>query len=152
MKHRLLMAAIVLLAVLVPLQIQPTPAYADCPDAHTSKGQVLQGIGATGSDCDSAGVTGIFSKVVDVLTIVVGALAIIMIILSGYKYITSAGDAGKVASAKSTLIYALVGIAVVVLAHVIVTFTASSAEKSTLCSDGNPGHNHLAASDPHCGH
>jgi hypothetical protein len=45
-----------------------------------------------------------------------------MIVLSGFKYITSGGDANKVSSAKSSLVYAIIGLVIVVLAQVIVHF------------------------------
>jgi hypothetical protein len=58
----------------------------------------------------------ILSVIVSILSILIGAVAIIVIILSGFRLITSGGDSNKVAAAKNTLIYALVGIAVAVLA------------------------------------
>ena len=45
-----------------------------------------------------------------------------MVIVSGFKYITSGGDPGAVSSAKRTLIYALVGLAVAVLAEFMAHF------------------------------
>jgi hypothetical protein len=50
-----------------------------------------------------------------------------MIILGGLKYITSGGDAQKVASAKSALIYAIVGLVIVALAQAIVRFVLGKA-------------------------
>ena len=45
-----------------------------------------------------------------------------MIIVSAFKYITSGGDSNKVASAKSSLIYAIIGLVIVGLAQFIVNF------------------------------
>jgi len=59
---------------------------------------------------------------ITILSVVIGIAAVIGIILSGLKFITANGDASAVASARSSLIYALVGLAVVALAQVIVTF------------------------------
>lgn len=59
----------------------------------------------------------------DVITILVsaaGAIAIIFIIISGIKLVTSSGDPKKISSATGTLTYSLIGLAVVVLAFVIV--------------------------------
>ena len=47
-------------------------------------------------------------------------VAVIMIILGGIFYVTSNGDAGKVAKAKSTIIYAAIGLAISVAAIAIV--------------------------------
>lgn len=51
-----------------------------------------------------------------------GVVAVVMIIVGGFKYTTSAGDPGAVTKAKNTLIGAIVGLVIVVLAYVIVNF------------------------------
>lgn len=102
-------------------------AAPSCGTDDTSKGQVLQGIGKTGSNCDDTAVTNAFGSIVEVLSLIVGAVAVIMIIYSGFRYVTSAGDSAKVSTAKNALIYALVGIAVAVLAQVFVHFVANRA-------------------------
>jgi len=67
-------------------------------------------------------ITKIVAAVINILSTVIGIAAVIMIIVAGFKYITSGGDAGNVSSAKNTLVYALVGIAVAVLAQFLVHF------------------------------
>ncbi len=59
---------------------------------------------------------------VNLVLYAVGIAAIIMIIYSGVQYVTSAGDAGKTQKAKMTLIYAIVGLVVAILAYAIVNF------------------------------
>jgi hypothetical protein len=53
---------------------------------------------------------------------VIGALAILMIVISGFRYIVSAGDAQAAAKAKNGLLYSVIGLAVAVSAEVIVQF------------------------------
>lgn len=65
------------------------------------------------------------TTIVNILTAVVGIAAVIMIVISGYRYITSTGSSEKVASAKNTLIYAIIGIAVAGLAKIIAEFVLS---------------------------
>jgi hypothetical protein len=48
-----------------------------------------------------------------------------MIMVSGFRYITSGGDAQKISSAKNTLVGAIIGLVVIVLARVIITFVLS---------------------------
>jgi len=92
----------------------------------TSKNQVLGGIGETSTDCSgSAGMKGI-QVTIQILSYVVGLLGVIMVMVSAVKYVTSGGDSGKVASAKTTLIYALVGLAVAALGQLIVHFAINS--------------------------
>lgn len=73
------------------------------------------------------GVGNIIKTVITILSWVVGIAAIIMIIYSGFRYVTSRGDANAVSAAKNTLIYALVGIVIVVLAQAIVAFVIDRA-------------------------
>lgn len=63
---------------------------------------------------------GLIQTVVNVLLWVVGALSVIMIIFSGIRYVTSAGDAAKTKAAQNSLIYAVVGLIVAIFAWAIV--------------------------------
>ncbi len=63
------------------------------------------------------------SKLQAILSIVfgtIGALAFFMMVLGGFRYILSSGDPTKVAAAKSTIIYAGVGVVVAASAAIIV--------------------------------
>jgi hypothetical protein len=57
-------------------------------------------------------------------------VAVIMIIVGGLKYITSGGDSNNVSSAKSTIIYAIIGLVVVALAQFIVQFVLNKVTSS----------------------
>lgn len=105
----------------------PQPAYADT----ASKEAACEGIGlAGGAGCGGAAanneVNSLIRTIVNVLSWVVGLAAIIMIVVSGFKYITSGGDTSKVSSAKSTLVYAIVGLVVVALSQFIVHFVLTN--------------------------
>ncbi len=64
----------------------------------------------------------LIKSIVDILSVIIGIIAVIFVIIGGFKFITSGGDSGKVASARSTVIYAIVGLIVVALAQVLVRF------------------------------
>jgi len=51
-----------------------------------------------------------------------GAVAVIMIILSGYQYLTSNGEPEKSKKAMSSILYAVIGLVVVVSAFAITNF------------------------------
>lgn len=53
---------------------------------------------------------------------IIGAIAVIMVMIAGFKFVTSAGNPQSAASARKTAIFALLGLAVAVSAEVIVTF------------------------------
>ena len=76
---------------------------------------------------DGSSINALATKVVNIFSIIVGAVAIIMIIYGGFRYITSGGDSGNVGNAKNTLIYAIVGLVIVALAQVIVHFVLAQA-------------------------
>lgn len=50
---------------------------------------------------------------------VAGVLCVVIIIIGGVRYTISRGDSGNVQSAKNTIIYALVGLLVVLMAAAI---------------------------------
>lgn len=60
--------------------------------------------------------------IVNTLLFILGAIAVIVIVIGGLKYVTSDGDPGKIKSAKDTILYAVVGIIVAILAYAIVNF------------------------------
>lgn len=64
----------------------------------------------------------LITAIVNIFSVVVGIIAVIAVIVGGLKFITSGGDSGKVSSAKSTVIYAIVGLIIVALAQFIVRF------------------------------
>lgn len=74
--------------------------------------------------CDSKpdNASKLINDLINILLFIVGALAVIMIIVSGILYVTSSGDAGKVARAKNTLMYSIVGLVVAFIAFAIVNW------------------------------
>ena len=90
----------------------------------SASAQVSEGINtATTSEMKGKSIDGdkgLIKTVVNVLLWAVGILSVIMIIFSGFRYITSAGDASKTKSAQSTLIYSVVGLIVAIMAYAIV--------------------------------
>ncbi len=100
----------------------PSISYACGTNSGSAKSQILSGVGETGASCNSSNVTSLADKVINLLSVVAGIIAVIMILVSAIKFTTSGGDTQKVTSAKNSLIYAIVGIAIAGLAQVIVIF------------------------------
>lgn len=95
--------------------------------AQTPKDEVCKGVsGVTGKACDDAGLIGgldsTIATVIDLLSVVIGVIAVVMIIIGGLKYIMSGGDSNSTSSAKNTILFALVGLVIVALAQVIAEF------------------------------
>lgn len=68
------------------------------------------------------GSNGIIKKVLNLITWLVGGLAVIYIIIGGLKIATGGGSGDSVKSGKNMIVYALVGIAVTILSNVIINF------------------------------
>ena len=51
-----------------------------------------------------------------------GITAVLIIVIAGFQYILSQGDSQKVARAKDTIIYAVVGLIITMISYSIVTF------------------------------
>ena len=83
---------------------------------------------ARGSDqpSDLFGQAGIFSTITNVMLFIVGGVSVLMIIIGGLRYVLSGGDSGNVSAAKNTILYAIVGIIVSLLAYAVVSFVVSS--------------------------
>jgi len=64
-------------------------------------------------------------NVTTIVAVVGGIVAVIFIMISGLRYITSSGDPQKTKSARNTLIYALAGLAVIAVAQAIILLVLS---------------------------
>jgi hypothetical protein len=77
-------------------------------------------------DCTSSDSTAKFNNlihsIINVLSAVVGVVAVVMIIVGGLRYITSGGNDTSVSGAKNTILYAVIGLIIVALAQIIVRF------------------------------
>jgi len=119
-----------LATLLIVLGLGTSFAFASSPVyVHAAaKDEVCKGVGAIsgGSGCATASgqptVDSLIKSVLKILSWVVGVISIIMIVIAGFMYVTSGGDAGKIGTAKNTLIYAIVGIVIVAFAQAIVQF------------------------------
>jgi hypothetical protein len=81
----------------------------------------LEGIHSGDLPTTSAG-PATLAKVLAIVFGIAGAFAFLMIIVSGLRYILSAGSPDKVSKAKNGIIYALVGLVIAVMAEAIVAF------------------------------
>jgi hypothetical protein len=79
------------------------------------------------ADCSTSDATerinNLIHTIVNLLSAIVGIVAVIMIIFGGLRYITSGGNDTSVTSAKNTILYAIIGLIIVALAQVLVRFT-----------------------------
>lgn len=60
--------------------------------------------------------------IVNIMLYILGAIAVIMIVIGGIRYTTSNGDSSSITSAKNTILYAVVGLIIAIMAYAIVNF------------------------------
>jgi hypothetical protein len=101
-----------------------TAGASNCIAGGLCQGAQNLTISPTTAQCSEqdAGLTGTIKTAINVLSVVVGIVAVIMIIIGGFRYITSGGKQESVTAAKNTLLYAVIGLVIVALAQVIVRF------------------------------
>jgi hypothetical protein len=68
----------------------------------------------------------IVAAIIEILLRIAGMAAVALIIFAGFQYITSEAEPDTVNKARKTIINALVGLAISILAATIVNFTAGS--------------------------
>lgn len=127
----MILASLAIVALAAPLGFSGTAfAVADEPaiDESLCQGADLQ-FNST-ADCSDAeasasGLNELIANIINIFSVIVGIVAVIMIIIGGFKYITSGGDSGNVTGAKNTILYAIIGLVIVALAQFIVKFVLS---------------------------
>jgi hypothetical protein len=88
--------------------------------------------GANSTACQSRNSTGaangpveVIRKVTTIMAVIAGIAAVIVMIVGGFQYITSAGDPQKASSARSTVLGAIIGLIIIVGAQSILLFVLS---------------------------
>ncbi len=71
----------------------------------------------------------LMQNVINLLLLVLGMIAVIAIIIGGVRYTTSNGDPGQIKSAKDTILYAVIGLVVAIMAYAIVGFVIAAFKK-----------------------
>lgn len=99
--------------------------FQNCDTAGgTTSGQQI-----CGAKDDPEAFTKMMTNIINAIFFVLGMIAVIMIIVGGVKYTTSNGDPQGIKSAKDTIMYAVIGLVVAILAYTIVNFVVASLGK-----------------------
>lgn len=114
---KILVIIAIFMAAVATTNLTPTPVYADCRDF----------LGMPSWDCGIVDETDlgnnvwlIASNIFTDITIAASYLVLGFVIYGGYLYMFSGGDPGKVAAGKRTLTNAFIGLAIVLLAGIII--------------------------------
>ena len=129
MMKRCLLVLVLLGAIMLPAaQATAATAAFDPFGAFKGSGGACSGSARSSAVCSSNGSNnltgsgGILHKITVIVAWLAGVVAVILIIISAVEFVTSGGDSGKVATARSALIGAIVGILIVAFAQLILEF------------------------------
>ena len=129
-----------IVALVVVGAIGLSPVVSAAQTTGSASCNTAQGVNiVTGKDCaqpdkvasNLEGQGGIFATVANILLFLVGAVAVIMLIIGGLRYVTSNGDQNAVTGAKNTIMYAIIGIIVAFLAYAGVNFVITQLSVGT---------------------
>lgn len=121
---RLFLAALAIVCSFLPAV--PALAATDvfqgaCSGTGSSNSAACQAKG----DDPLTGPNGIITRATRLVGYITGVAAIIIMIVGGFMYVTSDGDSSKISNAKNTVIYAFVGLIIVIAAQAIIVFILS---------------------------
>ena len=107
-----------------------TVSALDCQGADKGKVACEVQKGAKSTDAGNGKtLTDNIKLVVNVLLFLLGAIAVLMIIIGGIRYVLSNGESSQVTAAKNTILYAVIGLIVALLAYAIVNFVVDQFAK-----------------------
>lgn len=129
---RILFGLLMIFSIACSSLILSAPTYAECKDSTLGIPHWYRGL--VDGNCEiltekissegglRSGAIKIVLNVAEILTRLAAISSVALIIYSGFIYITSIGMAQRVESAKTTLTNAIIGLAISILATVIVNF------------------------------
>jgi hypothetical protein len=126
-------------ALLLVLCIMPAQAMASNALFNGACSSSNGGIGAnTSTLCQSdnvsgssvknnplLGANGLLLKISTIIALIAGIAAVIVTIVAGMRFITSGGDPAKAQGARATLLNALIGVVIIIVAESIIGFVLS---------------------------
>jgi hypothetical protein len=131
-----LVVALLLVPVLVPASASAAVQNSVCHGANS----LTIASGDSTATCPDQGATfdNLIKNILIFLSAIVGTVAVVMLIVGGFRYITSGGNSEAVGKAKNTIIYALIGLVIVAIAQIVVQFVlhSTATASDTNCVDG----------------
>lgn len=114
----LLSIGVMSLVILAPLRVSAQDAAIDDACRNAPGSPICDDLQSQQNPV--SGDNGLFASVFDILSFVAGVIAVVIIVIGGIQMMTSDGDPQKFGAARNLLIYAIVGIVIVLSAQVIV--------------------------------
>lgn len=83
---------------------------------------INSGVNKVDNGAKASDLTDTVKNIVNIILYLIGAIAVIMIIIAGFRYVVSGGEQKSVQAAKDTILYSVIGIVVAFMAYAIVNF------------------------------
>ena len=116
-KAKVLTAVMCLAMVFTVVSPVSLPVYADSREEAQNGAKLANSGGGSNQNLPD-----IITTIINVMLFIAAALAVIMIIYGGIRYITAHGDEKQVKVAKDTIVYSVTGLIIAILAYALVTF------------------------------
>ncbi len=131
-KTKIFIMVAALTAITVPSLVQA--ASSGCPSWVSSFGGLFDWVPA-----EYCTANGILLKAINLLLMLAGGVAVLFIILGGFRYLTSAGNGESVEKGKNTLVNAVIGLTVILLSSLIVRLVTNTLTNSSGGSGSGAG-------------
>lgn len=115
--RKIITALLSLVAVVGFVAAVPQVALAQSPAE-----QIQGGVDDINPEDEGATLEDSIATIVNILLFLLGAVAVVMIVIGGIRFATSNGDQSAVTSAKNTILYSVIGLIIAILAYAIVNF------------------------------
>jgi hypothetical protein len=102
-------------AAIAAVPVGAIEVFDECENIPDSA--VCQSTGTEGDDLPSMA-----QIIVNTLLVVLGMVAVVMIVVGGFRYTLSRGEASEIKTAKDIILYAIIGLIVAIMAYAIVNF------------------------------
>lgn len=117
---KLILTLALMLPLMAPLPAGAVEVFGTCSGGAAANTVVCK---ATSSDAlFNKERTGLLNRIINLLLFVGGLLAVLMVIIGGLRYVTSGGDPNSTTAAKNTVMYALIGLVIVLMSYAMVNF------------------------------
>jgi hypothetical protein len=113
-------------AGLAAISLLPAVSTVHAVDLNDQLGQV-----ATGAGIEQKPLVETIGSLISVFLGILGIIFLVLVLYAGFTWMTAAGDEKKIASAKSILISAVVGLVVLLSAYAISSFVIESLSTAT---------------------
>jgi Type IV secretion system pilin len=105
-------------------------AYAaDCNPTNTKEAIQCGSSSSSGipvSNQPDQSLTDTLKTTINYLSLAIGAVAVIMILVGGFRYVTSSGNQEAISAARKTITYALIGLIIAAVSQLLVHFVLSN--------------------------